>query len=83
MAVPVARFAASAHDLGIAESRLRRWIKLDNVEASPSEGTTSDELVRLRRELRVAKMEIEILRRASSYLAPQPLPGGAVDSRSF
>ncbi|SDN99602.1 Transposase InsO and inactivated derivatives [Klenkia soli] len=58
-----------AHDLGIAESCLRRWMKVDDVDAGRTEGTTTDEhaeLVRLRRELRVAKMEIEILKRASA-----------------
>jgi transposase len=69
--------AEIAHDLGIAESCLRRWMKLDDVDAGRVEGTTSDEraeLVRLRRELRVAKMEIDILKRASAYFAREVLP---------
>ena len=33
------------------------------------------ELVRLRRELRTAQMEIEILRRAAAYFAKETLPG--------
>jgi transposase-like protein len=52
-------------------------MKLDDVDSGRVEGTTSDEraeLVRLRRELRVAKMEIEILRRASAYSAREVLP---------
>jgi len=52
-------------------------MKLDDVDAGRVEGTTSDEraeLVRLRRELRVAKMEIEILKRASAYFAREVLP---------
>jgi transposase-like protein len=52
-------------------------MKLDDVDAGRSEDTTSDvraELVRLRRELRVAEMEIEILRRASAYFAREVLP---------
>jgi transposase-like protein len=60
--------AEIADVLGIAESCTRRRTKLDDVDAGRVEGTTSDdraELVRLRRELRVAKMEIEILKRAS------------------
>ena len=55
-----------AHDLGIAESSLRRWMKQDDIDAGRTEGVTSDEraeLVQLRRELRVVQMEIEILKR--------------------
>jgi transposase len=66
------RIAEIARDLGIAESCLRRWLKQDDIDAGRTEGVTSDEraeLVRLRRELRVARMEIEILKRASAYFA--------------
>jgi transposase-like protein len=58
-------------DRGIAESCLRRWMKQDDVDAGQVEGVSSDEraaLVRLRRDLRVAPMEIEILNRASAYV---------------
>ncbi|MCW2760067.1 MAG: transposase family protein [Marmoricola sp.] len=44
----------------------------DDVDAGRKEGLSSDEraaLVRLRRELRVKEMEIEILKRASAYFA--------------
>jgi transposase len=61
-----------ATDLGIAESCLRRWMKQDDIDTGRVEGLTSDEraeLVRLRRELRVKEMEIEILKRASAYFA--------------
>src|SRR5688572_20443918 len=60
--------AEIAHDLGIAESCLRRWLKQDDIDAGRTEGVSTDEraeLVRLRRELRVAQMEIGILKRAS------------------
>jgi transposase-like protein len=63
-------------DSGIAESCLRRWMKLDRLDAGRVEGTTSDarpEVVLLRRELRVATMEIEILKRASAYFAREVL----------
>ncbi len=72
---PIAQIAA---DLGIAESCLRRWMRLDDVEAGRVEGVTADEraeLVRLRRQNRVQAMEIEILRRASAYFARDVLPG--------
>lgn len=69
---PGARVAQVAKDLGISESGLRRWMSQDDVEAGRKEGLSSDErseLVRLRRELRVKEMEIEILKRASAYFA--------------
>ena len=59
--------AEIAHDLGIAESCLRRWLKQDDIDTGRSEGLSTDEraeLVRLRRENRVQAMEIEILKRA-------------------
>ena len=64
--------AEIAHDLGIAESCLRRWLKQDDIDAGRAEGLSTDEraeLVRLRRENRVQAMEIEILKRASAYFA--------------
>lgn len=66
---PVAHIAA---DLGISESCLRRWMAIDDVDTGRKEGLTGterEELVRLRRELRVARMEVEILKRASAYFA--------------
>ncbi len=71
---PVARIAA---DLGIATSCLRRWMKQDDIEGGRRDGLHIDEraeLVRLRRELRTAKMENEILRRAAAYFAKETLP---------
>ena len=64
--------AQIAKDLGIAESGLRRWMKQADIDDGKSEGLTSDEraeLVRLRRELRVKEMEIEILKRSAAYFA--------------
>ena len=61
-----------ASDLGIAESCLRRWVQQADVDEGQREGLTTDEraeLVRLRRELRVKEMEIEILKRASAFFA--------------
>lgn len=66
---PVAKIAK---DLGISESRLRRWMDVDDVDAGRREGLTSSErkeLVELRRRNRVLEMEIEILKRASAYFA--------------
>jgi len=65
--------AEIAKDLGISESCLRGWVKKAEVDEGLREGgVTSDEraeLVRLRRELRIKEMEIEILKRASAYFA--------------
>jgi transposase-like protein len=61
-----------AKDLGISESCLRNWMSRADVDEGRKEGLTSDEraeLVRLRRELRVKEMEIEILKRASAFFA--------------
>lgn len=64
--------AVIAKDLQISESCLRRWMDQADVNEGHKPGLTSDEraeLVRLRREVRVKEMEIEILKRASAYFA--------------
>lgn len=66
---PIAKIAV---DLGISESCLRNWVKQADIDEGVSEGLTTDEraeLVRLRRELRIKDMEIEILKRASAFFA--------------
>jgi transposase-like protein len=66
--------AAIAKDLGISESCLRNWMSQADVDEGRKEGLSTDEraeLVRLRRELRVKEMEIEILKRASAYFAKE------------
>jgi transposase-like protein len=66
---PIAQIAV---DLGISESCLRNWVHQADVDEGKAEGLSTDEraeLVRLRRELRVKDMEIEILKRASAYFA--------------
>ena len=69
---PISEIAA---DLGISESCLRNWVKqADLDEGRRDDGLTTaerEELVRLRRDLRVAKMEIDILKRASAYFAKE------------
>ena len=68
-AKPVAELA---RDLGISESCLRNWMAKADIVEGRGEGTTSEErgeLVELRRTLRVAELEIEILRRAAAYFA--------------
>jgi transposase len=66
--------AAIAKDLGISDSCLRNWMHQADVEDGQRPGVTRDEheeLVALRRELRVAKMEVEILKRAAAYFATE------------
>jgi len=61
-----------ARDLGISESCLRSWMTRADVDEGRREGLSSrerEELVELRRELRVAKMENEILKRAAAFFA--------------
>ena len=63
-----------AKDLGISDSCLRNWMHQADVEDGRRPGVTQDEhaeLVQLRRELRVAKMENEILRRAAAFFAKE------------
>ena len=61
-----------AKDLGISESCLRSWMARADIDQGVREGMTSSEraeLVELRRKLRVAEMEVEILKRAAAYFA--------------
>jgi transposase-like protein len=69
---PVAQIA---EDLGISDSCLRNWMRqADLDEGRRDDGLSTaerEELVRLRRELRVAKPEVEILKRAAAYFAQE------------
>lgn len=64
--------AEIAKDLGISDSCLRGWIKQADIDEGRRDGLSGgerDELVELRRELRVTKLENEILKRAAAYFA--------------
>jgi transposase-like protein len=68
---PIARLA---RDLGISESCLRNWLAAEAVEAGEKPGLTKaerEELVRLRRENRVLRMERELLSRAAAFFAQE------------
>lgn len=71
---PVAQIA---HDLGIAESCLRRWIKQAELDSGRrDDGLTSgerEELRRLRRENARLKQEKEILRKAAAFFAREEI----------
>ena len=67
--VPAARVAK---DLGTWESGLRRWVDRRLFEAGRKPGVSADErdeLVRLRRERRVLRMERDLLSRAAAFFA--------------
>ena len=69
---PGASVIRIAADLGISESCLRRWMKLDDVDSGRVEGLTSSEraeLAQLRRDKKRLETEVEILKRASAYFA--------------
>jgi transposase-like protein len=68
-------------DLGIADSRLRNWIRRADVDAGRREGLTASEraeLVELRRNNRRLEMENKILRRGIQG-GLLPCRGGGVD----
>ncbi len=64
--------AEIAEDLGISDSCLRNWMtQADGDEGRRGGVTSADraEIAELRRELRVARLENEILKRAAAYFA--------------
>ncbi|MEQ8717770.1 MAG: transposase [Acidimicrobiales bacterium] len=69
---PVAQIA---EDLGISDSCLRGWMKQADIdEGRRADGLSTaerEELVKLRRELKVARLENEILKRAAAYFAAE------------
>lgn len=66
--------ATLARDLKISESCLRNWLAADDVESGERPGVTKaerEELVRLRRENRVLRMERDLLSRAAAFFAQE------------
>jgi len=66
--------AELAKDLGISDSCLRNWMARADIESGDRDGLTKaerDELVRLRRENRVLRMEKEILGKAAAFFATE------------
>jgi transposase len=64
---------AAARDLDLTESSLRKWV--EQARADRTKGKTGlttaerEELVRLRKELRVAQEERDILKKATAFFA--------------
>jgi transposase len=62
-----------AQDLGIGESLLHKWIKEFGKRSNGSRFTPEEheELIRLRRELRIVKEERDILKKATAFFAKE------------
>ena len=66
--------AEIARGIGISESCLRNWVAQADVEDGTRDGLTKaerEELVKLRRENRVLRMEKEILGKAAAFFATE------------
>jgi transposase len=63
----------AARNLGVGDNLVRRWVR-EFEEAASGERLSSDEreeLKRLRKEVRLLRMEKEILKKASQYFAKE------------
>jgi transposase len=63
-----------ARDLGVSVETLRAWVKQDDIDGGRRDGLTTEEraeLVQLRRENRVLKMERDILKKAAVFFAKE------------
>ena len=67
--------AGVARDLGLTESSLRNWVEHSRADRTKGKtGLTTaerEELVRLRKELRIVQEEREILKKAAAFFAKQ------------
>jgi transposase-like protein len=68
--------AQVARDLGLADSLVRAWLRQADVDAGkgPAGALTTaekEELTHLRREVKVLRMEREILKRAATFFAKE------------
>jgi transposase len=64
--------AQVAHDLGVGETAVRRWVAQADIDAGQRSGLTTPEdaeLVPLRRENRVLREQRDLLRRATAFFA--------------
>ena len=61
-----------AHDLGIANESLRRWVQQTDIDRGAAPGLITDEraeLAHLRRRARTLETEREILKKAAAFFA--------------
>lgn len=64
--------AEVARELDLTETAVRRWVHQGEIDAGQRPGLTSsehEELVRLRKEVRVLREERDILKRATAFFA--------------
>ena len=63
----------AARSLGVGDNLVRRWMREFEEEASGTRLSTDEreELKRLRKEVRLLRMEKEILKKASQYFAKE------------
>ena len=64
--------AEVARELDLTETAVRRWVHQAEIDAGQRPGLTSsehEELVRLRKEVRVLREERDILKRATAFFA--------------
>ena len=63
-----------ARELDLTETAVRRWVHQAEIDAGRKPGLTSsehEELVRLRKEVRVLREERDILKRAAAFFAKE------------
>lgn len=63
-----------ARDLDLTESSLRNWVRQDEIEEGRRPGLTRaerEELVRLRREVKILREERVILKKAAAFFAKE------------
>lgn len=66
--------AEVARDVGISESCLRNWLRQADIDEGKKEGVSTsekEELTRLRKEMRVLRMERDLLSRAAAFFASE------------
>lgn len=64
--------AQLAKELGVSESGLRKWVSQAEIDEGHRQGLSTadrEELVKLRRENRVLRMERDLLSRAAAFFA--------------